>query len=108
MYAVPSTHSTTRTIGWHGSEEPTNPATSATSWLPPLDRSETKCGIEIVATHGYCDIRDGLDTLVVAGGEDVELVCSKDPSLNPGDVPLLSLRLRPLPAGTLVLVYFDE
>jgi hypothetical protein len=49
-----------------------------------------------------------LDTLVVAGGEDVELVCSKDPSLNPGDVPLLSLRLRPLPAGTLVLVYFDE
>jgi transcriptional regulator GlxA family with amidase domain len=41
----------------------------------------TKCGIEIVATHGYCDIRDGLDTLVVAGGEDVGQVCSKDPSL---------------------------
>jgi hypothetical protein len=49
-----------------------------------------------------------LDTLVVAGGEDVEQVCSKDPPLNPGDVLLLSLHLRPLPAGTLVLIYFDE
>ena len=40
----------------------------------------TKCGIEIPATHGYSDIRDGLDTLVVAGGEDAEQAC-KDPFL---------------------------
>jgi transcriptional regulator GlxA family with amidase domain len=41
----------------------------------------TSCGIELVATHSYCDIRDGLDTLVVAGGcISVEDAC-KDPSL---------------------------
>ena len=39
----------------------------------------TKCGIEIPATHGYSDIR-GLDTLVVAGGEDAEQA-SMDPPL---------------------------
>jgi len=32
----------------------------------------TTCGIELTATHGYADIADGLDTLVVAGGKDAE------------------------------------
>ena len=40
----------------------------------------TTCGIEIVATHGYSDIRGGLDTLVVAGGAEAEQA-SEDPSL---------------------------
>jgi hypothetical protein len=41
----------------------------------------TRCGIELAATHSYCDIGDGLDTLVVAGGcTCVEEAC-KDPSL---------------------------
>ena len=41
----------------------------------------TSCGIELVATHSYCDVRDGLDTLIVAGGvTSVEQAC-KDPSL---------------------------
>ncbi|MGH2359037.1 MAG: GlxA family transcriptional regulator [bacterium] len=40
----------------------------------------TSCGIELVATHGYCDIRDGLDTLVVAGGIGAEQA-SMDPSV---------------------------
>jgi transcriptional regulator GlxA family with amidase domain len=41
----------------------------------------TRCGIELVATHSFCDIEDGLDTLVVAGGcISVEDAC-KDPSL---------------------------
>jgi transcriptional regulator GlxA family with amidase domain len=40
----------------------------------------TGCGIEIVATHGYRDIGDSLDTLVVAGGEDVGPACN-DPFL---------------------------
>jgi transcriptional regulator GlxA family with amidase domain len=41
----------------------------------------TRCGIELAATHSYCDIGDGLDTLVVAGGcRCVEEAC-KDPSL---------------------------
>ncbi|WOJ89051.1 GlxA family transcriptional regulator [Methylocapsa polymorpha] len=40
----------------------------------------TMCGIEIVATHNCYDIRDGLDTLVVAGGIGVEQAC-KDPLL---------------------------
>ena len=40
----------------------------------------TSCGIELVATHGYCDIKDGLDTLVVAGGIGAEQAC-KDASL---------------------------
>ena len=41
----------------------------------------TKCGIELLATHSYCDIRDGLDTLVVAGGVDAEQACKDDPAL---------------------------
>ena len=40
----------------------------------------TTSGIEIVATQSCFDIRDGLDTLVVAGGLGVEQAC-KDPSL---------------------------
>jgi transcriptional regulator GlxA family with amidase domain len=40
----------------------------------------THCGIELPATHGYSDIRDGLDTLVVAGGAGAEQAC-KDPAL---------------------------
>jgi transcriptional regulator GlxA family with amidase domain len=40
----------------------------------------TSCGIELIATHGYSGIEDGLDTLVVAGGEEAEQA-SKDPSL---------------------------
>jgi transcriptional regulator GlxA family with amidase domain len=40
----------------------------------------TSCGIELVATHSYTDIMDGLDTLVVAGGLGVEQAC-KDSSL---------------------------
>ena len=40
----------------------------------------TSCGIELVATHSYCDVEDGLDTLVVAGGVAAEQA-SKDPSL---------------------------
>jgi transcriptional regulator GlxA family with amidase domain len=40
----------------------------------------TTCGIELIATHGYSDIGDGLDTLVVAGGAEAEQA-SDDPSL---------------------------
>jgi DJ-1/PfpI family len=40
----------------------------------------TTCGIELIATHGYSDIGDGLDTLVVAGGAEAEQA-SMDPSL---------------------------
>jgi transcriptional regulator GlxA family with amidase domain len=40
----------------------------------------TTGGIEIVAAQSCFDIRDGLDTLVVAGGLGVEQAC-KDPSL---------------------------
>jgi transcriptional regulator GlxA family with amidase domain len=40
----------------------------------------TSCGIELVATHGYCDVRDGVDTLVVVGGMAAEQA-SKDSSL---------------------------
>lgn len=29
---------------------------------------KTTCGIELIATHSYSDIEDGLDTLVVVGG----------------------------------------
>ena len=39
----------------------------------------TSCGIELVATHGYCDVRDGVDTLVVAGGMAADQTgCSGD------------------------------
>jgi len=41
---------------------------------------KTTCGIELIATHSYSDIEDGLDTLVVAGGAEAE-EASKDPSL---------------------------
>jgi transcriptional regulator GlxA family with amidase domain len=40
----------------------------------------TSCGIELIATHGYSDIGDGLDTLIVAGGPYAEQA-SKDPAL---------------------------
>ncbi|WGJ15564.1 GlxA family transcriptional regulator [Methylocapsa sp. D3K7] len=40
----------------------------------------TTCGIEIVATHGYADLEDGLDTLLVVGGAEAEQA-SKDPAL---------------------------
>ena len=41
----------------------------------------TYSGIEIVATQSCYDIKDGLDTLVVAGGPDVEQFCNDDPAL---------------------------
>lgn len=40
----------------------------------------TTCGIELIATHGYSDLNDGLDTLIVAGGAEAE-EASKDLSL---------------------------
>jgi transcriptional regulator GlxA family with amidase domain len=40
----------------------------------------TTCGIELVATHSYSDIKDGLDTLVVAGGPYPEQAFN-DPAL---------------------------
>lgn len=40
----------------------------------------TSCGIELSATHGYSDIADGIDTLVVAGGPEPEQA-TEDPSL---------------------------
>jgi transcriptional regulator GlxA family with amidase domain len=41
----------------------------------------TSCGIELIATHGYSDIGDGLDTLIVAGGPYAEQACKDDPAL---------------------------
>jgi transcriptional regulator GlxA family with amidase domain len=41
---------------------------------------KTTCGIELIATHSYAGIEDGLDTLVVAGGAEAEQA-SGDPSL---------------------------
>jgi len=41
---------------------------------------KTTCGIELIATHSYTDIEDGLDTLVVVGGAEAEQA-SMDPSL---------------------------
>jgi transcriptional regulator GlxA family with amidase domain len=68
----------------------------AAYWLPRFGRTETgyvcdivaatpgpirtTCGIELTATHGYSDLEDGLDTLIVAGGAEAEQA-SKDPSL---------------------------
>jgi transcriptional regulator GlxA family with amidase domain len=65
-------------------------------WLPRFGRTEpgylcdiiaatpgpvkTTCGIELIATRGYSDIGDGLDTLVVAGGAEAEQA-SDDPFL---------------------------
>ena len=40
----------------------------------------THCGLQIVATHGYADVAHRLDTLIVAGGVDVEAACA-DPIL---------------------------
>jgi transcriptional regulator GlxA family with amidase domain len=40
----------------------------------------TSCGIELVATHNYRDISDGLDTLLVAGGIGAQQA-SRDPAL---------------------------
>jgi transcriptional regulator GlxA family with amidase domain len=41
----------------------------------------TTCGIELSATHGYSDIGDGLDTLVVAGGAYADQVCKDNQAL---------------------------
>jgi transcriptional regulator GlxA family with amidase domain len=41
---------------------------------------KTTCGIELIATHSYSDLKDGLDTLVVVGGAEAEQA-STDPSL---------------------------
>lgn len=38
------------------------------------------CGIELTATHGYFDLGDGVDTLIVAGGAEAEQA-SRDPAL---------------------------
>ncbi|HET6374761.1 MAG TPA: AraC family transcriptional regulator, partial [Methylocella sp.] len=40
----------------------------------------TTCGIELIATHGYSDLEEGLDTLIVAGGAEAQRA-SEDPSL---------------------------
>lgn len=42
---------------------------------------QTHCGVELVATHSCFDIKDGLDTLVVAGGVDPERACNDNPAL---------------------------
>ena len=41
-------------------------------------RIRTMSGMEIVATHGYDEISDGLDTLIVAGGLGVEQACTDE------------------------------
>jgi transcriptional regulator GlxA family with amidase domain len=41
---------------------------------------KTTCGIELIATHSYSDLEDGLDTLVVVGGPWAE-EASRDQSL---------------------------
>lgn len=38
---------------------------------------KTKCGLQILATHGCADVLDGLDTLIVAGGEGVAQACAE-------------------------------
>jgi transcriptional regulator GlxA family with amidase domain len=38
---------------------------------------KTKCGLQIVATHGCEEVVDRLDTLIVAGGEGVEQACAE-------------------------------
>src|SRR5208282_5364641 len=67
-------------------------------WLPRFGRTDepgyqlvilattpgpirTHSGIEIVATQSCYDIKDGLDTLVVAGGINVEQARKDDPAL---------------------------
>ena len=41
----------------------------------------THCGIEIIATQSWYDIKDGLDTLVVSGGINAEQACKDNPAL---------------------------
>jgi transcriptional regulator GlxA family with amidase domain len=41
----------------------------------------THCGIEIIATQSWHDIKDELDTLVVSGGINVEQACKDNPTL---------------------------
>lgn len=70
----------------------------ADTWLPRFGRNDepgyhcqilaaapgpvrTLCGIEVMATHSYHDIADGLDTLIVAGGVGDSEQASKDPAL---------------------------
>ena len=70
----------------------------ADMWLPRFGRTDepgyqlvilaanpgpvrTYSGIEIVATQSCYDIRDGLDTLIVAGRINVEQACKDDPAL---------------------------
>ena len=70
----------------------------ADDWLPRFGRSDepgyqcdilaatpgpvrTVSGIEVVATHSFHDIADGLDTLVVVGGPHAEQACKDDPAL---------------------------
>ena len=67
-------------------------------WLPRFGRTDepgyqlvilaatpgpirTHSGIEIVATQSCYDIKDGLDTLIVSGGINVEEACKDDPAL---------------------------
>jgi transcriptional regulator GlxA family with amidase domain len=67
-------------------------------WLPRFGRTDepgyqchiiaatpglvrTISGIEVAATHSYCDIGDGLDTLIVAGGVISGEQACKDPAL---------------------------
>jgi transcriptional regulator GlxA family with amidase domain len=75
---------------------PTDAFFYAAYWLPRFGQTEpgylcdiiaatpgpirTTCGIELIATHGYSDLEDGLDTLVVAGGAEAEQA-SRDPTL---------------------------
>ena len=70
----------------------------ADAWLPRFGRTNepgyhcdilaatpgpvrTRCGIELVATHSFCDIGHGLDSLVVASGCAGVEEAGKDPSL---------------------------
>jgi len=67
-------------------------------WLPRFGRTDepgyqlvilaatpgpvrTHSGIEIVAAQSCYDIKDGLDTLIVSGGINVEEACKDDPAL---------------------------
>jgi transcriptional regulator GlxA family with amidase domain len=67
-------------------------------WLPRFERTDepgyqlvilaatpgpvrTHSGIEIVATQSCYDIKDGLDTLVVAGGINFDQACKDNPAL---------------------------
>ena len=79
MFADPSMCFSMRNTGCSGLGE-ANPATSVISLPRALDRCKTTCGIELIATHGYSDLEDGLDTLVVVGGAEAEQA-SMDPSL---------------------------